>query len=508
MHEDIAANRRRNTTVPFKDLVIFEMANNHQGSIEHGKAIVSEMANIRDTHGINAAVKLQYRDLDTFIHPEALKNPASNKHIDRFLKTRLSDVQMRQLVGAIQDAGMEVVITPFDERSVDRAVEHGVTILKVASCSSDDFPLLEKIAATGKPVICSVGGKTFDEIDTVYNFFTHKGVAFGLMHCVSLYPTPMENLHLGIIERMRKRYPGVPIGYSGHECPDNLEVPLMALSKGAEMMERHVGLPTSETALNAYSMNPKEAEAWVRAIIRARKATWSADEKSITKAEKTSLTELARGVFAKQLIRKGQPFSPDRVYYAFPCREGQLTSGQHREAMVASKDYQKDEPIYETRPVSRVELKRKYIHRFKAMFAESGIVTGPKSLIELSHHYGVENFSKTGALLITIVNGNYCKKLIAQLPGQAHPVHAHIKKLETFQVLWGELDVVVNDVKFHLKEGDVIDVQPGDRHEFSTKTGVIAEEISTASFRDDSKYIDPGIAKLDPLERKTFIEEW
>ena len=78
--------------------------------------------------------------------------------------------------------------TPFDEKSVDVIVDMGFDILKVASCSATDWPLLEKVTDTGLPVVCSTGGLTLDQVDDLVSFFNHRGVEFALMYCVSVYP--------------------------------------------------------------------------------------------------------------------------------------------------------------------------------------------------------------------------------------------------------------------------------------------------------------------------------
>ena len=141
---------------------------------------------------------------------------------------------------------------------------------ELASCSAMDWPLLEKAAGAGKPLIISTGGKSISDIDKIYNFFTHRGCEFAFLHCVAEYPAPLPHLQLDFIERMKKRYRGIVVGYSGHEDPDGIAVPMMAVAKGAGIFERHVGLPTETISLNAYSMSPEQAARWVGAIVDAR----------------------------------------------------------------------------------------------------------------------------------------------------------------------------------------------------------------------------------------------
>jgi len=252
----------------FENLFIFEMANSHQGSVEHGIDIVHEMGKIARKYNVKAAVKLQYRNLDNFIHPDYVDRQ-DVKHVPRFMGTRLSFEQFSAIVNAIREEGMVTMVTPFDEDSVDWCMDQGIDIIKVASCSSLDWPLLTKIAKTQKPIIVSTGGKNISDIDKIYNFFSHKGCDFAFMHCVAEYPTPMERLQLDFINKMTRRYPNITIGYSGHEDPNDNIIPMLAVAKGAKILERHVGLPTETISLNAYSMNPAQADNWVKSALDA-----------------------------------------------------------------------------------------------------------------------------------------------------------------------------------------------------------------------------------------------
>ncbi|MDD3138679.1 MAG: cupin domain-containing protein, partial [Lachnospiraceae bacterium] len=110
---------------------------------------------------------------------------------------------------------------------------------------------------------------------------------------------------------------------------------------------------------------------------------------------------------------------------------------------------------------------------------------------------------------INIINREYCKKYLIVLPGQKHPSHAHRIKEETFQVLYGDLDVQMEDEKEkHLHPGDMQTVLRGEYHSFSSVNGAIFEEVSTQHMKSDSYYKDPEVNKLDPMERKTFLKKW
>jgi len=139
----------QNITLP---LFIFEMANNHMGNIEHGLNIIRTYGElIKKYKEFNFAIKLQYRSLDTFIHPLEKKN-LNSKLVKRFLDTRLSASDFELLIKEIKKFNFISIATPFDEDSVDLILSQNLDIIKVASCSFNDWPLLEKIVNNDKPI--------------------------------------------------------------------------------------------------------------------------------------------------------------------------------------------------------------------------------------------------------------------------------------------------------------------------------------------------------------------
>lgn len=168
------------------------MANSHQGSVEHGINIIKEMGKIARKYNINAAVKLQYRDIDSFIHPD-FKQRKDVKHIPRFMDTKLTFEQFCELVEAVRKEGLISMSTPFDEQGVKWCIEQGLDVIKIASCSAMDWPLLEEVVKSGKPLIVSTGGKTITDIDKIYNFLHIATVNFH-------YYTVLQNIrrHLNV----------------------------------------------------------------------------------------------------------------------------------------------------------------------------------------------------------------------------------------------------------------------------------------------------------------------
>jgi len=493
----------------FEDLVVFELANNHQGDVAHGKRIIAEMGKLAAAHGIRAAVKFQFRDLDTFVHP-AHKEKSDNKHVPRFLGTRLSEEQFGELVAEVRKQGLVTMSTPFDEKSVDFIERLDLDVVKVASCSATDWPLLERIAETGKPVICSTAGLEVAEVDRLVSFFRHRGVHFALMHCVGMYPTPPEKMDLARIAIFKNRYPGLVVGYSTHEDPNDAVSIAMAYAQGARIFEKHVGLPTETIKLNAYSASPEQVDAWLKSFKLAAAAIRS--ELPPRDAEEVKqLKALTRGVFAKRAIRAGETVSHEDVYFAFPFVPGGIASGEFKAGSVADRSYNPNDTLGAAMKVGDDKKRRATydaIHAIKGMLAESLIAVGLDFNVELSHHYGIENFAEVGVTIIDCINREYCKKILVQLPGQRHPAHYHKKKEETFQLLSGNLEIDMEGRRKTLYPGDIAVVPRGVWHSFWSDAGAIFEEVSTTHFNDDSFYEDRTIARLPREDRKTKLVNW
>lgn len=499
------------TSFDFHGLYVFDMANNHQGSVEHGLNIITECGRVAAANGVRAALKFQFRDLETLVHP-AHRQASDNKHIPRFLSTALPAEAYARMADAVRAAGMITMATPFDEASVDMIDDLQIDVIKIASCSATDWPLLERVALQNRPVLVSTGGLTLESMDDIVSFLDHRRVHFALMHCVAIYPTPAEHLQLNQIETIRQRHPRVVVGFSTHEAPADTGPAMVAIAKGAEILERHVGIATETITLNAYSSTPAELDRWIQAAERARVMCGAPRRPTAQPEELASLASLARGVYAAAPIKAGHPIERSDVYFAMPVTQGSLTSGQFKGGIVACRDIAQDEPLV----LDAIELPATNpnavllhaIHEIKAQLNEARIALPTDFKLEFSHHYGVERFTEVGAVLIDCVNREYCKKLIVQLPGQRHPNHYHKRKEETFQVLAGIMEADIEGRRRTLYPGDIIVVPQGVWHSFWTDTGLIFEEISSTHYNDDSFYEDKRINAMARHERKTTVSQW
>jgi sialic acid synthase SpsE/quercetin dioxygenase-like cupin family protein len=494
-------------------LFCLEVANNHQGSVEHGTRILEAVSAIAERTGATVWVKLQLRDLRTFVHPAdrlAGVDTPLTKHSARFLSTAMRLDDFRTLADRARAVGLKIYASPFDEASVDNCVALGFDVIKVASCSAYDWPLLHRIAATRLPVIVSVGGLSLNETDDVVDFFHSRQSPLALLHCVSAYPTRVEDVQLDQVGQLRARFPDVPIGYSGHEGRDDLDVGALAVARGAMILERHVGIETADVPLNAYSLDPEETERWVRHALRAWTACGFGRSRVAVAGERASLLSLRRGVYARRTIPAGATLTRDDVYLAMPCLEGQFHAGKLHEivgSFTAMQDIHPNAPIGLSlpQPLPKALRLSTVLGRVQEMLDKARIELATGSTLELSHQYGFDRFDEFGAVIIDVVNRDYCKKLIVQFPGQRHPAHRHEKKEETFQVVSGSVRIALNGgAEKVLRAGDTQLIERGVMHSFWSDEGAIFEEISTTHIRGDSIYDDATISS-DPALRKTVL---
>ncbi len=496
----------------FTELFVLDLANNHQGSLDHGLKVIRDAGAVVRANGVRAGLKLQFRDLETFIHP-AHRESQANPHIGRFLSTKLGREDFRALLDEAKACGLVRIVTPFDETSVGLAVDLGAEVLKVASCSAADWPLLEAVADTGLPVIVSTAGLPLHGIDAVVSFFEHRRVHFALMHCVAVYPTPPERLELNQIELLRRRYPGHAVGFSTHERPENLDAVQVAVAKGSELFERHVASPAPGIVINKYSSTPDQLDAWMKAYARARAMCGGRLGRSPgADDEKASLRSLMRGVYLLHDVAPGEVLGMNDVMFAMPCAEGQMTSGEWKPGTRVTAPFNAGDALRLATadlPVDHVrQLVYSALQQVRAMLNEAHIALPTEFRLEISHHHGMVGFNRVGAVIIDCVNRSYCKKIVVQLPGQWHPNHYHKRKEETFQVLHGELHLDLDGRRRTLAPGDVQVVMPGVWHQFWTDAGVIFEEISTTHFDDDSYYEDKAINRIARSARKTVVDHW
>jgi D-lyxose ketol-isomerase len=158
------------------------------------------------------------------------------------------------------------------------------------------------------------------------------------------------------------------------------------------------------------------------------------------------------------------------------------------------------------RAVNTREAIHKIVRDVKALLRKSRVLVPGQCELEISHHFGLDKFREFGLTAITVINREYCKRLMVVLPGQKHPEQWHQVKDETYHVLYGEVTVDLDGRQIAHKSNGVVTIPHGVKHSFWTKTGAVIEEVSSSYTSDDSFYSDPSIAANK--NRKTFVTYW
>lgn len=213
--------------------IIAEGCDNHLGSMR----VAKEMAHEAMLAGADA-IKFQHHLPDEEMLPDAPMSDNFEEPLYDFLKKyALTLEQHYELRHYCDQIGILYMCTPFSWKAAQE-IEPLVPAFKIGSGEMTDVPTLARISSFGKPMIVSTGMSTFDEIDRTYQALVKRDTPLILMNCVSEYPPVYEDLNLGVIGEMIRRYPRALIGHSDH-TPD-LYTCFAAVALGARVLEKHV----------------------------------------------------------------------------------------------------------------------------------------------------------------------------------------------------------------------------------------------------------------------------
>lgn len=289
--------------------IIAEMSANHCGDIELAKQIIlgSQLA------GANA-VKLQTYTPDTMtINSDApifqiTSGLWSGKTMYQVYAEAATPWEWQaQLKDYADSLGIELFSTPFDSSSVEFLESIGVARYKIASFEAVDYPLLECVAATGKPIIMSTGISTKDEIHEALAIFKRYGCQdVTLLRCVSEYPAPLDHMNLLTIPAMIEEF-GVKVGLSDHSL--NLEPCIAAVALGACVIEKHVTMDrTCGGPDAAFSLTMDEFRTMVQAVRNTEKILGGIDFEV-----KGQARSAMRTLFAVSDIAQGEKLTSNNV---------------------------------------------------------------------------------------------------------------------------------------------------------------------------------------------------
>jgi pseudaminic acid synthase len=240
------------------------------------------------------------------------------------------------------EIGLDLFSTPFDATAVDFLERMGVPAHKVASFELVDLPLIQKIAATHKPMMMSTGMATLEEIEEAVKTAREAGAAeIALLKCTSAYPASPDDMNLRTIPELARKL-NVPVGLSDHTI--GIAVPVAAVALGACIIEKHLTLSRSLGGPDrAFSLEPHEFKDMVDAVRAAERAM--GEVHFGVSAHEASSRALRRSLFVVQDVKQGQVFSAENVR---SIRPGYGLHTRHLHEIVgrrASRDIQCGTPV-------------------------------------------------------------------------------------------------------------------------------------------------------------------
>ncbi len=317
--------------------VIAEIGNNHNGSVELAYRLVDEAI----LAGADCA-KFQMRNMASLYRNQG--NPADSSEdlgaqytLDLLSRFQLSSDEMMQVFDYCKQKGIMPLCTPWDQESLERLDHYGMPAFKLASADLTNHDLLEAMARTGKPLICSTGMSNEGEIVDAVRVLRRMNAKYVLLHCNSTYPAPFKDIHLNYIDRL-KRIGDCPVGYSGHER--GIAVAIAAVAKGARVIEKHFTLDRSmEGNDHRVSLLPDEFKAMVQGVREVEESLGAKESRRVTQGEMMNREVLGKSLVINRPLTRGELITESMIETRSPGKG--LTPYRKRELLgrTAKRDF-------------------------------------------------------------------------------------------------------------------------------------------------------------------------
>jgi N,N'-diacetyllegionaminate synthase len=289
-------------------LVIAEIGNNHEGDFNLAKELIGLAAEA----GANA-VKFQS------IVPERLVSPNDLARIEQLQKFRLEEKNFRALREEAERLGIIFLSTPFDLDVVD-FLDELVPAFKIASSDNNFFPLIDKVASKGKPILISLGLGRIAHARDLERYLDdywrnlgmdNPGICF--MHCVCAYPTPIEEAGLMQLDRLKAL--NATSGYSDHTL--GIKACELAVARGARVVEKHFTKDKNQSSFRDHQLSADyyDFKQLVKTIRECEKYLGSKSEKVLQDCEKSNIKAIRRSARANKNIQKETLFSQNDLSF-------------------------------------------------------------------------------------------------------------------------------------------------------------------------------------------------
>lgn len=293
--------------------IVAEIGVNHEGDLQQAKKILQ----------LAAEAGVDYVKFQSYT-PSRYSTAQDNVRFNRITKFALKQEDFKLLAQLASDLGVGFFSTPVTEDWVD-ILDEFCPVFKIASGDISFKPVIQKVAQKGKPFMISTGTATIEEIDQAVEWVQQEVGTKDLknhlilMHCVSAYPTPIDQANLLSIPFLRDRY-GVRIGYSNHVI--GMNACLAAVALGAEVIEIHFTdrKDGREFRDHALSFDQNDLKTFIQISHDIRKSLGSYT-KQVQPCEKDNIPMFRKGIIAACDLKKGHVLLDNDLMFARPATE-------------------------------------------------------------------------------------------------------------------------------------------------------------------------------------------
>lgn len=282
--------------------IIAEIGMNHDGSLGNALKLIEAAAE----SGVDA-VKFQMHVSDAETTRDAPSPPyfTEETRYEYFNRTAFSDEQWGILIKRCHELRVDFVISPFSEEAVHRCRKLNVDCLKIASGEVNNVFLLNAVQEARIPSILSSGMSPFEELDDAVNILAKEGFLKAILQCSSKYPCTPDEVGLNVINDLKNRYAGIPVGLSDHTVRNYASY--AAVTSGAKVIEKHFTLTKKAYGPDAkFSLEPQEIAELVEGIRSIEKMMGSMVEKDNIKQYSEMRKIFCKSIVAKEKIKKGE----------------------------------------------------------------------------------------------------------------------------------------------------------------------------------------------------------
>lgn len=300
--------------------IIGEIGLCHNGSMN----MAHELIDTAHKAGINA-VKFQKRTIELLATKDELNKPDSRFP---FLGSTYGDIrrslefnkdQYLELKQHAKSLALDFIVTPFDEIALEFILDIGVDAVKLASHSLTNLPFLKSVSKIKDHIIFSTGMSTYEDIDTAIKIFDNHRSAKNLtiMHCVSSYPTPINECQLHFINKLKTRY-NTRVGYSGHEI--GYFPSLYSAAMGADVIERHITLDNNLDGFDhRVALDPMDLKNFTEKIREFELAFGDSDKiREITNVEEITKNKYHVSAISSREIKQGKRLEENDLIFKNP----------------------------------------------------------------------------------------------------------------------------------------------------------------------------------------------